>query len=126
MQSSYLKINLIFFFILILLFAYSYFYPSLRTYGLSLHSQCISGKCESKGLTQAFSVILRFQTQKAIKINEHSLAVFFFFLSQFFLRIFFYTTYRIVRDKRIAYLDVTLSSILFLYSFLPLRFNVLW
>ena len=118
--KSYKKINIIFSLLIIFIFSYSYFLPYLD---VSIKSSCDGLPliyCKSRGLTRAFSQILRFKFDVAIFLNPYSLKIFSFFLIQLFARNFINFILNITNCKKVIVIDVSLTSIYFIFSFINL------
>ena len=115
--DSYKKINVIF----ILLITFIFFYCFLAPYfSIGIPSSCEGMPliyCKSRGLTRAFSQIIRFNFQEAIAFNPYSLKIFLFFIIQLFLRIFINIKVNLQRFKTILFLDIFGSILFFLFSF---------
>lgn len=115
--DSYKKVNVIF----IILIAFAFFYCFLLPYlSISISSSCEGLPqiyCKSRGLTRAFSEILRFNFDKAIAYNIFSIKIFIFFLLQFVGRIIINKQISEINFKRVLYLDIFLSLLFFLYAF---------
>lgn len=118
--SSYKRINIIFTLIIIFIFFYSFFLPYLS---LSLVSSCEGMPliyCKSRGLSRAFSEIVRFNFTEALNYNSYSIKLFAFFLIQLLLRVginFILTT---KNYKKILLSDIMVSVLFFLFSFYKL------
>lgn len=86
----------------------------------------------SKGLSAAFSQIVRFNFADAYIINRYELRVFSFFLFQFFLRVGLIVAKLGFHDSfktRMIVIDTLISLFLFTYCFYPLiqyTFNMLF
>ena len=115
--DSYKKVNVIF----ILLIAFAFFYCYLLPYlNVSISSSCEGLPqiyCKSRGLTRAFSEILRFNFEKAMHYNVFSVKIFLFFLIQFMARIVINKLINPVNFKRILNLDIFLTILFFVYAF---------
>lgn len=76
----------------------------------------------SKGLSAAFSEIVKGKIAAARSINQHSVAIFGFFAAQLVLRALASTAIKKqwLPSKRIAIIDIALSAILFAGCFAPL------
>lgn len=115
--DSYKKINVIF----IVLITFIFFYCFLASYfSIGITSSCEGMPliyCKSRGLTRAFSQILRFNFQEAIAFNPYCLKIFLFFLIQLFLRIFINIKVNLQRFKTILFLDIFGSILFFLFCF---------
>ncbi|HBI80735.1 MAG TPA: hypothetical protein DDY04_01980 [Bacteroidales bacterium] len=84
----------------------------------------------SKGLSAAFSQIVRFNFPEAYRLNPHSLRIFSFFFIQLLVRgsiLLVLTRYKPSTRVLIA-IDITFSLLLFIYCFYPFMeytFNIL-
>ncbi len=115
--DSYKKINIIFIIIIMFIFFYCFLIPYF-TFGIS--SSCEGMPlmyCKSRGLTRAFSQILRLNFQGALELNPCSFKIFLFFLIMLLSRIFINIKVNLKHFKRIVYWDVSSGTILFLFSF---------
>lgn len=76
----------------------------------------------SKGLSRAFSEIVRGNFSLAIALNPHSIRIFAFFAVQLLLRFFvIIVLFNFPRlSKKLAFADGMFSLSLFIYCFLPL------
>ncbi|WP_374121111.1 DUF2752 domain-containing protein [Flavobacterium sp. LHD-85] len=115
--DSYKKINVIMVFIIMFVFFYCFFLPYLN---FGLQSSCEGLPlvyCKSRGLTRAFSQILRFHFQEAIAYNPFSVKIFGFFLFQLLVRFFINWIISSSLFRRILIFDVSISAISFLFCF---------
>ena len=118
--NSYKKINIIFSILIIFIFFYTYLLPYLN---ITLKSSCEGLPliyCKSKGLTRAFSQILRFNIEEAQLLNSISLKIFSFFLVQLVARNFINFILTSTNYKRVIVVDVILTTIFFIFSFINL------
>lgn len=118
--NSYKKINIIFSILIIFIFFYTYLLPYLN---ITLKSSCEGLPliyCKSKGLTRAFSQILRFNIEEAQLLNSISLKIFSFFLVQLVARNFINFILTSTNYKRVIVVDVILTTIFFIFSFVNL------
>lgn len=80
----------------------------------------------SKGLSQAFSLIVRGNISSALAANEHSIRIFIFFVLQLALRIALMLTigFGLIRSSNkltvLGITDIAISTILFAICFYPL------
>lgn len=76
----------------------------------------------SKGLSSAFSEIIRGNFNDALAINQHSIRIFSFFVLQLFARLFFIVAALSIPSysKSLVYIDAIFSISLFGYCFFPL------
>jgi hypothetical protein len=122
-NEPYLIINLILAGVILLIMAYSgIFSPDKNDYPVvCIHEKLTGEPCTSCGLSHSFSLILRGRIDEAWKWNENGMRVFLFFVSQFFLRIFFSRFYVKFPDsrKQLILFDITGSSLIFLIAFIP-------
>jgi len=115
--DSYKKINVILIFIIMFIFFYCFFLPYLN---FGLRSSCEGlplAYCKSRGLTRAFSQILRFHFQKAIAYNPFSIKIFCFFFLQLIARFLINMIISFSLFRKILIFDVSISVISFLFSF---------
>ncbi|SCY22362.1 Protein of unknown function [Flavobacterium anhuiense] len=115
--DSYKKINVILIFIIMFIFFYCFFLPYLN---FGLRSSCEGlplAYCKSRGLTRAFSQILRFHFQEAIAYNPFSIKIFCFFFLQLIARFLINMIISFSLFRKILIFDVSLSVISFLFSF---------
>lgn len=115
--DSYKKINVIFILLITFIFFYCFFAPYLS---VNIQSSCEGMPliyCKSRGLTRAFSQIVRFNFQEAVHFNPYSFKIFFFFLFQFLARVFINIKVNLQNFKKILKLDIFLSILFFLFSF---------
>ncbi|MGE6355573.1 DUF2752 domain-containing protein [Flavobacterium sp. NPDC079362] len=73
--------------------------------------------CKSRGLTRAFSQILRFNFSEAIAYNPYSIKIFLFFLIQLATRFVINKIIRLSNLKRILTCDIFFSVVFFIFSF---------
>jgi hypothetical protein len=121
--SPYLKINLIFAGVIVMILAYSgIFSPDKNNYPvICIHERLTGLPCFSCGLSHSFSLILRGRVAEAYEWNSFGLRVFLFFVSQLLMRIWFsrlYIRYKALARQIINY-DITGSLIIFLIAFYP-------
>lgn len=115
--DSYKKINVILIFIIMFIFFYCFFLPYLN-FGLSSSCEGLPlAYCKSRGLTRAFSQILRFHFQKAIAYNPFSIKIFCFFFFQLIARFLVNRIISFSLFRKILIFDVSISVISFLFSF---------
>lgn len=115
--DSYKKINVILIFIIMFIFFYCFFLPYLN---FGLRSSCEGlplAYCKSRGLTRAFSRILRFHFQEAIAYNPFSIKIFCFFFLQLIARFLINIIISFSLFRKILIFDVSISVISFLFSF---------
>jgi hypothetical protein len=122
-KEAYLKINLVFAAVIILVFAYSgIFSPEKDNYPVVCVYEKITGKqCFSCGLSHSLSLVLRGRFREADEWNPYGLRVFLFFFSQLLMRItfsVFYTIDKTYRRQLVLY-DIIGSSIVFILAFYP-------
>ncbi|MCK4663993.1 MAG: DUF2752 domain-containing protein [Bacteroidales bacterium] len=120
-NEPYHIINVIFAGIIILIFIYSGIFSAEKN-NHPVKSACIkiTGKpCISTGLSRSFSEIVRFRFESAKKYNQYGLLIFFFFLSQLFLR--FFSSFILIRKtislKTLILTDSIVSVILYIICF---------
>lgn len=115
--DSYKKINMIFIIMIMFIFFYCFIMPFLN---FGFHSSCEGMPliyCKSRGLTRAFSQILRFNFEEAITYNIYSIKIFAFFLIQLMARFFINVIIRVSNLRIVVIFDVFFSIILFIFSF---------
>lgn len=115
--DSYKKINMIFIVIIMFIFFYCFIVPFL---GFGFPSSCEGmplSYCKSRGLTRAFSQILRFNFSEAIAYNPYSIKIFLFFLIQLATRFVINKIIRLSNLKRILTCDIFFSVVFFIFSF---------
>ncbi|CAD0009012.1 hypothetical protein FLACHUCJ7_04053 [Flavobacterium chungangense] len=118
--ESYKKINIIFALLIMFIFFYSYLSPYIS---FRLSSSCHGlpqTYCKSRGLTRAFSQILRLNFEKAILFNVYSIKVFLFFLIQLIVRFFLNVIVKLSNFKLLIFSDAIFSLLFFLFSFYDL------
>jgi hypothetical protein len=126
--EPYLIINIFFAGVILLIMVYSgIFSPEKDNYPITCIHEKITGEhCISCGLSHSFSLILKGRIDEAYQWNIYGMRIFLFFLSQFFLRIFF-TRYYIKYPgsrKQLIFLDITGSLIIFLIAFIPFIISI--
>ena len=115
--DAYKKINIIFIILIMFIFLYCF---SSSYISFNIKSSCEGMPlryCKSRGLTRAFSEILKLNFQKALEYNPYSVKIFLFFLVQLASRFFINIKIELYNFKRILFLDVILSIAIFLFSF---------
>ncbi len=124
---AYIIISLIFFILIGMGFAYSYFfYPNYHPIDC-LFKSYTGRACPTCGFSRSFSYFTHAQWEQAIQFNSHALPVFLFFTYQFILRmgiVFFYFTARKIISTSFIKMDMIISISLFLLAFLPLILNL--
>jgi hypothetical protein len=128
-NKQYLKINLIFAGVIVLVLAYSgIFSPDRNNYPVvCIHEKLTGNPCFSCGLSHSFSLIVRGRITEAYKWNQYGLQVFFFFFFQLLLRIafsVFFIRYPETR-RQLIITDILGSVMLFLISFFPFLKNLI-
>lgn len=76
--------------------------------------------CKSRGLSRAFSEILRFNIPSAIAYNIYSIKLFSFFLVQLFARIGINAMLSSKNYTKILISDISLSVVFFIFAFYQL------
>ncbi len=121
--SAYLKINIVFAGVILLIIAYSgIFSPDKNNYPvICLHEKLTGLPCFSCGLSHSFSLIVRGRIAEADQWNIYGLRVFLFFVSQLFMRVWFSVLWIRKRNysQQIINYDIAGSVILFLITFYP-------
>ena len=119
----YLKINLVFAGVILLLFIYSgIFSPYKNNYPVVCINEKITGeKCFSCGLSHSFSLIIRGRLEEAYRWNIYGIRVFLFFLSQLLMRVIFSVYYLRDIDNRewLIKFDIAGSALIFTIVFYP-------
>ncbi|MEY1638326.1 hypothetical protein [Tenuifilum osseticum] len=122
-STPYLKVNSAFALILLLVFIYSLvFSPNTHPIPAAL-TQLTGIVPPSKGLSAAFSQILRLNFTSAYIFNPYGLRVFSFFLIQFILRVgLIFAELRFPNSVKTSTItvDILISLILLIYCFYPL------
>jgi len=118
-QNSYIKINIIFTGIIIVIFIYSgIFSPQKSNHPIPSGYSLVAGEStKSTGLSRAFSSIVRFEFDQALNYNSESLRVFSFFLFQLVFRVIFSLIYYRYPSFIIGGIDILLTLLLFGYCF---------
>jgi hypothetical protein len=121
--GPYLKINIVFAGVILLIIAYSgIFSPDKNNYPvICIHEKITGLPCFSCGLSHSFSLIVRGRIGEAHQWNIYGLRVFLFFVSQLFMRIWFSVLW--VRNRsyaqQIINYDIAGSVIIFVITFFP-------
>lgn len=120
---SYVIISLVFFILIGVGFAYSYFfYPNDHPIDCAI--KAVTGKdCPSCGFSRAFSNYTHFQFKEGKDLNALSWPFFLFFSFQFFLRggiVLFYLLKRKQIPSLFVKIEIVVSIALFLSVVLPL------
>ncbi len=124
-NREYFIVNLLIVGITVIIFGYSLFFDPIKQ-NYPVHSLCDKfnipeKKCVSKGLSRAFSYLVRFEPGKAQKLNKYSIRLFLFFLFQFLLRAILLVANPY---KKVIYVDIAISVALFLWVFYPFITNL--
>jgi hypothetical protein len=118
--TPYKIVNSIFIFILFGVLFYSYCFPYLT---FRINSSCEGlplAICKSRGLSRAFSEIIRFDFFKAKQHNIYSIRIFMFILYQLISRILINVFMTRLNINKTIIIDILISLTLFLFCFLPL------
>lgn len=120
---SYVIISLVFFLLIGVGLAYSYFfYPNSHPVECVIKSYT-NKDCPTCGFSRSFSYYTHFKFIEAEKFNPTSLPVFLFFLFQFLLRgtiaFYFFKTHKTFSPTHIK-IELAISISLFLLAFLPI------
>jgi len=117
-MQEYKLINLIFIFLLSLLFAYSLFFKHIPS-SAKIKSNCKGNiYCKSEGLTRAFNSALHGEFTDAEKFNSNYISILSFFSIQFILRILFFSIpTKYINQYKIISKDIIITIILFLSTF---------
>jgi hypothetical protein len=122
-KEPYLKINLVFAGVIVLVLAYSgIFSPEKNNYPVvCIHEKITGEKCFSCGLSHSFSLILSGRINEAYQWNSYGMRVFLFFVSQLFMRIIFSVYYLKNKGyhKQLIIYDIAGSVIIFFMAFYP-------
>ncbi len=120
---AYKRINLIIAVIITGVFIYSGIFSHRKeNHPIPSAYKLLTGKNSvSTGLSRSFSAIMRFDLSTARQLNPHGISLFVFFLTQFILRIFFYSFIKnpVFEFDQILTIDIVISSGLFLIHFEP-------
>lgn len=122
-REPYLKINLIFAGVVLLVIAYSgIFSPDRNNYPVVCMHEKITGlPCFSCGLSHSFSLIVRGRISEAYEWNRYGMRVFLFFASQLLMRVIF--SHYWLSDKshrrQLVLYDIIVSAIIFALAFYP-------
>jgi hypothetical protein len=122
-NEPYLKINLVFVGVIVLVLAYSgIFSPDKNDYPVVCIYEKITGKeCFSCGLSHSFSLIIRGRFDEAYRWNPYGMRVFIFFFSQLLIRILF--SFYFLRDishrRQLILYDILGSILIFMIAFYP-------
>lgn len=124
---GYVIISLVFFILIGVGFAYSYFfYPD--NHPIECAIKAATGKdCPSCGFSRAFSYYTHMQFQQGKNFNPLSWPVFLFFSFQFFLRgiivLLFLSKSKLIGPAFVK-IELVISILLFLLAFLPLVLTI--
>jgi hypothetical protein len=120
---AYVVISLVFFILIGIGFAYSYFfYPNDHPLDC-VYTQVTGKSCPTCGFSRAFSYYTHFEFVSGKNFNANSFLPFLFFLFQFFLRgiiILYFFAARKIFSPVLIKIEVIISISLFLLAFLPL------
>ncbi len=120
--DSYKKINIIFVILIIFIFFYAFLTPYLK---ITFASSCEGLPliyCKSRGLTRAFSQIVRLNFDAALQFNPYSLQIAFFFVMQLISRVLINFIIKPANYSKVLLLDIVFSIFCFLFSFHNLVF----
>jgi hypothetical protein len=125
-MPAYVTVSLVFFILILLGFAYSwFFFPNQHPFDCWIKSY--TGKdCPTCGFSRSFSCYSHCMFSEGKRYNGLSFPVFLFFCVQFLWRLIvllYYFTTRKVFDQRLVKIDVIISISLFLLAFLPIILN---
>ena len=121
LKNHYILINIIIAGIISMIWIYSGIFSSNNdNYPVKcIHYQMTGEKCETCGLSHSFSSIIRGNFSNARQLSKYGIPIFLFFMIQFIIRIT--TTLLIFKfpdwQKRIAYADIIISVILYIFCF---------
>ena len=129
-SEPYLKINLVFAGIVILIFAYSgIFSPDKGNYPVACFHEKITGQqCASCGFSHSFSLIMRGRFNEAVSWNPYGMRIFLFFLAQLLLRAAFSIYYinNTTTRRELIIFDIFGSIVIFFLAFWPLFSQLLF
>lgn len=124
-NNAYFIVNFIFVILIGIALCYSYFfYPNNHPIGCIVKE--MTGKdCSTCGFSRAFSSFTHFQFAEGKSFNGNAFSCYLFFLFQFFLR-FSLSGYHLITknriSRRIIFIEIITTIILFLTTFVPLLF----
>jgi hypothetical protein len=128
-HPTYIILNWVFFFIIGLIFLYSYFL-NLNTNQIKCIILSQTGRpCVSCGLSRCFSYMIHLDIDKATAFNKPGMLIFFFFLFQFVIRILIiaFNKFNLMSvTKTLVYCDVIQIVLLFMFSFYPYIKSILF
>lgn len=123
-KEPYLKINLVFAGVVVLILAYSgIFSPEKDNYPVvCIHEKITGQSCASCGLSHSFSLIVRGRFEEAFEWNPYGMRIFLFFFAQLLMRVAFsiYFLTELNNRKQLILFDISGSIIIFLMAFWPL------
>lgn len=122
-KEPYLKINLVFAGVVVLILAYSgIFSPEKDNYPVvCIHEKITGQSCASCGLSHSFSLIVRGRFEEAFEWNPYGMRIFLFFFAQLLMRVAFsiYFLTELNNRKQLILFDISGSIIIFLMAFWP-------
>jgi len=122
-REPYIKINIIFGVIIILIITYSAIFDAEKqNHPLpSFYSELSGESSVSSGLSRSFSEIVRGNYASAKKLNANGMRIFIFFAVQLILRAIFSFVFYFGRSLRgyLVYTDCVISVLLFIFCFRP-------
>ena len=122
-NEPYLKINVVFAGVIIIVIAYSgIFSPDKNNYPvICIHEKLTGLPCFSCGLSHSFSLIVRGRLAEAYEWNIYGMRVFLFFVSQLLMRIIFSGHYLNNENSRnwLIWYDIAGTVIIFAIAFYP-------
>lgn len=128
-NEPYLILNIVLAGVILLIMLYSgIFSPEKDNYPvICIHEKLTGEPCSSCGLSHSFSLILQGRIDEAYQWNKNGMRVFIFFVSQFFMRIFFSRFYfRNPGSRRqLILLDIAGSIVIFLIAFMPFIVSII-
>lgn len=92
----------------------------LPFFNFGFHSLCEGmplAYCKSRGLTRAFSQLLRLNFAEAIVYNPYSIKIFLFFLTELIARFCINLIVTASNFKKVLTFDVLMSTLFFIFSF---------
>lgn len=122
LAPAYVSISLVFFILIGMGFAYSYFFYPFDHPIDCMYSKITGKVCPTCGLSRSFSFFTHFKFQEGKSYNDNALFIFLFFLLQFVWRGFVMLSFFTARksfSSPVIKTDVIISISMFLLAFLP-------
>lgn len=119
--GSYTVINIIFMAIIMAIIFYSLIFVSNHPIP-ALLTDTTGIIPPSKGLSRAFSMIVRGKIDAALQLNPHSIRIFMFFALQLLIRIvaIFLSNKTKIKESTLIKVDIMISILLLAFCFAPL------